>query len=68
VEAIFAIADDLHQFLDGANFTDRNDKTPADLELAPQSFRNFRTYRISDCPGSVSGCAGDFATGQQAAC
>jgi hypothetical protein len=43
VEAIFAIADDLHQFLDGANFTDRNDKTPANLELAPQCFRNFRT-------------------------
>ena len=43
VESIFAIAVDLHQFLDGANFTDRNDKTPADLELAPQCFRNFRT-------------------------
>ena len=42
VEAIFAVADDLHQLLGAAKFTDRDDQTPADLELAPQSFRNFR--------------------------
>ena len=45
MEAIIGIADHLHQFLDGANFTNRNDKTPADLELAPQYLRNIRPSR-----------------------
>ena len=45
VEAILAVADDLHQFLGAAKFADRDDQTPADLELAPQCFRNFWTSR-----------------------
>jgi hypothetical protein len=57
VEAVFAIPDDLHQFLDGASFTDRNDKTPADFQLPPQCFRNFRTSRGDQ--GSIEGrCIG----------